>query len=103
MFLSPILAAVLAALVVAIAKYAHLSKSSYASLLISSLIFAAIGVAISLIVTIIWMIWYESSTGYSAGNAPLGWIFFYGPVSAAIGQLLALVKWWFTKAANSSA
>jgi hypothetical protein len=43
------------------------------------------------------MVWYEASTGYSAGNDPLGWIFSYGSVSTALGQLLALVQWWFKK------
>lgn len=45
--------------------------------------------------TIIAMVWYEASTGYNAGNGPLGWIFFYGPISAALGQLIAMVQWWF--------
>jgi hypothetical protein len=47
--------------------------------------------------TIVWMIWYEKTTGYSAGNAPSGWIFFYGPLSAMLRQLVALTIWWFKK------
>jgi hypothetical protein len=63
-----------------------------------SLLYGVAGAGISLAFTIAWMIWYEWSTGYSAGNGPLGWIFFYGPTSIALGQIAALLHWWFKKA-----
>jgi len=94
-FLSPLFAAILAVLVVLSAKLAHLSKPKPSYLVELSLKYAGIGAGASLVLTIVWMIWYEKTTGYSAGNGPLGWIFFYGPLSAALGQLVALVKWWF--------
>lgn len=55
--------------------------------------YAGGGAGATLIYTIGWMIWYEKTTGYSAGNAPLGWIFFLGPVGALIGALIGLLVW----------
>lgn len=57
--------------------------------------FALAGEVTTLALTIAWMNWYEKTTGYSAGNGPPGWIFFYGPLGAASGQLVALLLWWF--------
>lgn len=96
-FISPLLVAALAIILVVYVKLAALAKPSIAFLISRSFMYAAVGAISSLILTIVWMVWYEWSTGYSAGNAPLGWIFFYGPVSAALGQLAALVQWWFKK------
>jgi len=96
---SPLLIAALAIILVVYVKLAALKKPSIAFLIGRSLLYAVIGVIASLVLVIIWMIWYESSTGYGAGNAPLAWIFFYGPVSAALGQLAALTQWWFRRSA----
>lgn len=86
---------IVAALFVAYAKVFALRKPSIFSLADRSSIYAAIGAGGSLAVTVAWMVWYEKSTGYSAGNAPLGWLLFYGPTSTALGQLVALIHWWF--------
>jgi hypothetical protein len=51
----------------------------------------------SLLLSIAWMIHYEKPTGFSAGNAPLAWIFFYSPVGAATGQLIGLMMLLFKK------
>lgn len=97
MFTSPLVMAIVAAAVVALAKLYSVPKPKLSMLIWMSLAFAAAGATASLIFTIGWMVWYEKTTGYSAGNAPVGWILFYGPASAALGQLLALVVWWFRK------
>lgn len=96
-FLSPLLMGVVAMALVIFARLARLPKPRVAFLVGRSVAYALIGVVASLLLTVGGMIWYESSTGYSAGNAPLGWIFFYGPLSAALGQFAALVQWWFKK------
>ena len=62
-------------------------------LVIWVLIFSATGALLSLMATIAWMIWYEKTTGFSAGNAPIGWIFVYGPASFAVGELVGLGFW----------
>jgi TRAP-type C4-dicarboxylate transport system permease small subunit len=85
--------------IVAVIAFAYLKRSGYQMprgnrLLGLSISYAIVGAIASLVLLIIWMIWYEKSTGYSAGNAPVGWIFFYGPLSAALGQLIALIQWW---------
>ena len=60
-------------------------------------VYGVLAAALSLAWTIHWMGGYESETGYSAGNGPLGWIFMYGPLSMAVGQALGLFQWWNTK------
>ena len=102
-FLSPLAMAVVAAAVVAVVKGYALPKPKISTLIWMTIAFAAAAAVASLIFTIGWMVWYENTTGYSAGNAPLGWIVFYGPASAALGQLLALVVWWFRKPQRGSA
>ena len=44
-----------------------------------------------------YMFHYETTTGYSAGNAPAGLIFLL-PMAIGSGQLLALLHWWYGKA-----
>ena len=70
--------------------YPHASSSE---LILLSVIYGVIGAGASLIWTFHEMHVYETETGYSAGNGPLGWIFLYGPLSFAIGQALALLQW----------
>jgi hypothetical protein len=96
-YYSPLAITGLAVLLVAYAKLAGLRKPSLESLIRSGIFYAAIGALASLALTIVWMVWYEASTGYSAGNGPLAWIFIYGPVSATLGMIAALARWWFKK------
>ena len=96
-FFSPLIVAVFALIVVLLAKKAKLSKPSLTYLVSCSFVFAAIGAVSTLLLTIAWIIWYEHSTGYSANQTPFAWIFFFGPLSAALGQLLALGMWWLEK------
>ena len=95
--LSPVAMVIVATTVVALAKARGLAKARVSTLIWITIALAVAGAAASLACTIGWMVWYENTTGYSAGNAPLGWIFFYGPASAALGQFLALIIWWFKK------
>ena len=95
--LSPVAMVVIASAVVAVVKACGLRKAKVSTLISMSVAFAAGGAAVALAYTVGWMVWYTYTTGYSAGNAPLAWIFFYGPASAAVGQLLALIVWWFRK------
>ncbi len=71
-------------------------------LVLRTILYAVIGAAVSLAGTILWMSWYERTTGYGTGNAPIAWIFFYGPLSVAVGQLVALIHWWITKPTANS-
>lgn len=97
MFFSPVIALVIAIVVVSFAKSNQLPKPNFKSLLLLTLLFAVVGAMTTLLMTISWMTWYEHSTGFSAGNGPLGWIFLYGPLGVAVGQLCALTVWWFKK------
>lgn len=95
--LSPLFATVLAAIVVIHAKLASLQKPNITFLLGRSLIYAIIAAAVSFGFMAVWMIWYESSTGFSADKGYSWWMLFFGPLSAAFGQVVALIDWWFKK------
>jgi hypothetical protein len=97
MFFSPVIAIFIACGVVAFARRTNRLKPRVSSLARLSFLFAVAGAGLSLILTLVWMSYYEKTTGYSAGNGPIGWFFFYGPSSVAMGQLLALGVWWFKK------
>ena len=101
MFLSPVVMLLLAAAAVWGRQICAAPKAPTNTLVSLTLIFAVAGAVVSLLFTVGWMVWYERTTGYSAGNAPVGWILFYGPAGAALGQLLALVVWWFKKPTGS--
>ena len=96
-FFSPVFMLFVAVAAVTIARLYQLPKRTVARLAWQPVLFAVAGAVASLVLLIIWMIWYENTTGYGAGNAPLAWIFFYGPLSAALGQLCALLSWWFKR------
>jgi hypothetical protein len=92
--LSPFIAGAFAIGLAIAAVSDNLGKPPIWVLVLRTVVYAIAGGTLSLGCTIVWMIWYERSTGYSAGNAPLAWIFVYGPVSIALGQIIALVHWW---------
>src|SRR6185436_17239395 len=93
-FFSPFIVAVFALIVVLIAKKAKLSKPSLTYLVSRGFCLVEMVGFFTFLLTIAWIIWYERSTGYSANQTPFAWIFFFGPLSAALGQLLALGMWW---------
>ena len=97
MFFSPVIAVLFALAVVSLARVAEKPRAKISTLVRLSILFALVGAGASLLFTIAWMNWYEKASDSSAGNAPLGWLFFYGPFSVALGQLLALTVWWFKK------
>ena len=78
-----------------------MKRSSSRSLFLLISGFAACGILATLIYTIGWMIWYERTTGYDPGNAPMVWIFFLGPAGTIIGAFVGLIVWllgkWFLK------
>jgi hypothetical protein len=96
-FFSPIVAGVTAVLVWAVAKALGLAKPTLAGLAVVSLIGGMVGAGITLGYTIVWMIWYQATTGFDPGNAPLGWLFFLGPLGFAAGELVGLIMWWFKR------
>jgi len=58
-----------------------------------ALVLGVAGAGITLAGTIVWMVWYESTTGFSAGNAPLGWIFITGPGGIALSVIVGFIVW----------
>ena len=96
-FFSPVLMVIVAVIAVILAELKHLPKPGVGYLASLTIILAMVGLGGSLLCTIGWAIWYEQTKHLNAGNAPLAWIFFYGPVSTALGQLIALILWWFKK------
>ena len=105
---SPAIMLVVTIITVVVAKVSGHRMGRIRNLVGRTILYAFVGALLTLAYTIGWMVWYERATGYSAGNAPIGWIFFYGPGGAALGQLIALVHWWIrrpheTKLSNSVA
>lgn len=88
---SPPVVVVLISIIAAMAENGR--EPSKAALFVYAGLFGFAGCVASLIWTILWMSNYESRTGYSAGNAPIGWLFFYGPLSFAAGGLAAIPLW----------
>jgi hypothetical protein len=85
---------VVAIVAVAALRISGTRVASLGQLILLSVACAVIGAFLTLLYTVAWMIWYEKTTGFSAGNAPIAWIFFYGPLGLAFGQLVALLLWW---------
>jgi hypothetical protein len=96
---APIFAALVAAFAALIASESAVPRPPARVLVVRSVLYAGLGAAVSLAATIAWMVWYERTSGQSAGDAPIGWILFYGPLSAASGQIVALISWWIQKPA----
>jgi len=90
---SPVIMVFVSFVVFIISKSKTSHNDAGLMLMNKSIKYALIGAGITLIYTIVSMVWYEKTTGYSAGNGPLGWLFFYGPLGIALGQILALIKW----------
>jgi protein-S-isoprenylcysteine O-methyltransferase Ste14 len=90
---SPLVAATVTLVVFILCKVARLNRPSGKDLVVVSLVAATVCAGLSLAYTIFEMVKYEMTTGYSAGNGPLAWIFITGPLSVAAGFLIALVLW----------
>jgi hypothetical protein len=73
------------------------SRRSRKWLFVRVIAYGLVAVVISLALTVGWMYWYETASGFSAGNAPVFWMLFLGPLSAASGELVALLHWWTKK------
>lgn len=76
----------------------YFKPHSYArDFLIKCFVFAAIFAGLSLAGVIGRMIWYSYQTGIDSNQGPLVWIFFYGPISIAIGEIVGFIVWLFSK------
>jgi len=94
---APLIVLVFTIFVDFVARHANLKKEGTSELFKRTFLYGLIGAGGTLLYTILWMIWYEISTGYGAGNGPLEWIFFLGPLSMAAGQILGIIVWGFKK------
>ena len=88
---------ILSGLFCVIAKYKKIKTAPLETLLAYVAAYTAVSAALTLAYTIYWMIDYERTTGYSAGNGPLAWIFIYLPLSFTLGQFVGLIHWWQKK------
>lgn len=94
---SPLIMAIIAGLLILYAKVSALPKPGIDRLVAHSVAYAAAGAAASFVLLSVWMFWYEQSAGYSVGSATGTWLIFHGPLSIALGQLVALILWWREK------
>ena len=96
-FFSPLIMFIIQIIIFWMAKRSKLKKTNFIILIRLSCISAFIIAGLSLLPLIVWMIWYQITTGYDSGNVPVIWIVFCGPPSAALGQLIAIFVWWFKR------
>src|ERR1039457_5033760 len=47
----------------------------------------------SLVIFILWMVWSYITTKQDNGQAPLAWIFGFGPISFMIGSIIGFMMW----------
>lgn len=80
------------------ARLVSKKQPSIGKLVLRSFAYIGIFLVLSLAYTIYAMWHYEKTTGYSAGNGPLGWIFIYAPLSIACGIIIALLHWLYSDA-----
>lgn len=103
-FYSPVWMLFVALVAVIVVEIRKLGKPTLTRLVVQTVLFGLAGGFISwMLVTII-----QRATENPAEAAGIGfvWIYVYGPLSVALGQLTALLLWWFKKerpAADDSA
>jgi hypothetical protein len=68
-------------------------NAEFKSLIINCLIGGAIAAGISFMGVLAWGGWYTYKTGYDSNQAPLAWIFLYGPASFAFGEVIGFITW----------
>ena len=90
----PLLLVTIEVICVIVAKVQNAVKPPLLRLVLKNIQYGVLGLVLSLLATIAWMFWFEYTEGVSAGNAPLGWAIFYGPLSFGLGQFVALYRWW---------
>jgi len=89
----PLIGIVVTAALGVVAHYRRMGKPSGWKLAGYSLLYSALGASISFAVMA-----YSMRTDSSGSNLiPVVWIIFYLPLSVALGQLIAAVRWWLTK------
>ena len=70
-------------------------NSSFGDMLIKCFVSASIFAGLSLAGVIGRMIWYSYKTGIDSSQGPLAWIFFFGPISIAAGEIVGFIVWLF--------
>ncbi len=63
------------------------------TLMLKCFIGGSIAAAVSFMGVLAWGGWYTYKTGYDANQAPLAWIFLYGPASFSVGEIIGFVTW----------
>ena len=91
--ISPIYALGVTIVCAAVVRVLSKQQHRISPLVIKSILYIGLCLVLSLAYTILGMWRYEATTGYSAGNGPLGWIFIYAPLSVACGLILGLIHW----------
>jgi hypothetical protein len=61
----------------------------------------AVTAGASLVVFILWMVWIYFTKTHDLGQAPLVWIFGFGPISFLIGTIVGFIIWSKSNLTNS--
>ena len=76
-----------------ISKYSGYKLKSKSKLIELSLIWAFIGLAVTLIMIAVGIDGLGVNAEYDAGNAPAFWMLLYCPIGIALGQVVGLLVW----------
>jgi len=94
--LSPFIVLLFAYILVIIKRSLNLPKPRTKHLIRSSYIYAGMGAGFIFIIILVALLFYEILTGSGTdGRQAMLWIICCIAVGAAIGQLIALYRWWF--------
>lgn len=93
---SPVIVIVLTIIAISYARRIRKPVPSIGLLVAYNFGYALLMSALAIGLTVWYMVHYEATTGYSAGNAPAGLIFLL-PMAIGSGQFFALLHWWFGK------
>ncbi len=91
--LSPVIISVLLLGIFKLIKTDRKPNAEIGALILKCLVGGSIAAGISLIGVLAWGGWYTYKTGYDANQAPLAWIFLYGPASFALGEVIGFIIW----------
>ena len=92
-FKSPLYAFIVSVVIAILFRIFSKNPPPIRNLINNSLIYIGVFLATSFVYMIIWMVYYEYTTEFSAGNAPLGWIFIYAPLAITCGLIIGLFHW----------
>lgn len=93
MVFSPIAAFIIIVGLFYLLRYLFALKTSFSDCISTCFKSGIIAAGASLAVFVVWMVWASIKTKTDLGQAPLAWIFGFGPICFTIGTVVGFVIW----------